>query len=199
MLEWINTVLSVLQVLTRIHLDNLRTNGRKSTAKINFITRTENGKGMDVFEYNVPYTFKLFKRGTKTDTNITGGFVLKEVDGDPTVFQIFNANDKDSTAVPKAPQPDVFIGVAFIGTNFSTDQFKLSNWGVQYFNAQTANLESQPLFAKDNKTPKLLTFDDLAKSKPFFATDDNGDAYVTRPRVDFSVGYQTFLKSIGAI
>ncbi len=80
------------------------------------------------------------------------------------------------------------------------NQFKLSNWGVQYFNAQTANLESQPLFAKDNKTPKLLTFDDLAKSKPFFATDDNGDAYVTRPRgEDFSVGYQTFLESIGAI
>lgn len=199
MLEWINTVLSVLQVLTRIHLDNLKTNGRKTTTKVNFITRAESGKNMDVFEYNVPYTYKLFKGGKKTDTKIKGGFVIKEVDGDPTVFQIFNANDKDSTAVPKAPQPDVFIGVAFIGATFSTDQFKPSNWGVQYFNSQTASLESQPLFAKDNKTPKLLTFDDLAKSKPFFVTDDNGDAYVTRPRVDFSAGYQTFLKKNGAI
>ena len=61
------------------------------------------------------------------------------------------------------------------------------------------SVQTQPLFEADNKTPKFLTFDDLVKAKPFFATDDVGDVYVTRPRVDFSATYQSFLKSSGAI
>jgi hypothetical protein len=198
MVSWINTVLGILQALTLIHLSNLKANGRKDATGVKFLTRTEHGVKFNVFEYSVPYTHKLFREGGKLET-ITAGFVIKELDGDPKVFQVFNANGSDSTVTPKAPQPDVFLRVAFIGASFSSDQFSPSQWGVQYFNAQPARFESQPLFEKDNKTPKLLTFEDLAKSNPFFVTDDTEDAYVTRPRVDFSAAYQTFLKNSGAI
>ena len=61
-----------------------------------------------------------------------------------------------------------------------------------------AAFEVHPLFER-NKTPKLITFENLAKSKPFFATDDIGDVFVTRPRVDFGAAYQAFLKNNGAI
>jgi hypothetical protein len=198
MLALINTVLGVLQSLTLIHLNNLKVNGRKNATNVKFLTRTENGLTVNVFEYSMPYTHKVYEENGTPET-ITTGFVIKELASDQTVFQVFNAISSDSIATPVVPQPGVFLRVAFIGTNFSNDQFTSSQWGVQYFNPQTVSLESQPLFEKDNKTPKLLTFDDLAKSKPFFATDDTGDAYVTRPRVDFSAAYQTFLKNNGAI
>ncbi len=203
MLEFSNIVLSILQAVTRIHLDNLKNNGRKTTTKVKFIERVEPQDNkptkMEVFEYNMPYTYTIFEQGRKTSNTITAGFVIKEVAGEPKVFQAFNVNGRDSTLVPTTPQPDVFLRVAFIGANFSTEQFTPSSWGGEYFNSQTANFEGLPLFEKDNKTPRLLTFEDLAKSKPFFVTDDTGDAYVTRPRVDFSSSYQAFLKSNGAI
>jgi hypothetical protein len=199
MLEWVNTVLSIVQAITPIHLNNLKANGRKSTAKMNFIQRKEGGVDINVFEYNMPYTYTVFEHGKKTPNPMTSGFVLKERAADPSVFQLFNANGKDSTIIPTTPAQDVFLIVGFIGTTFATEQFTASKWGVGYFNTQTATLETQPLFEKDNKTPKLLTFDDLAKAKPFYLTDDNGIAYVTRPRVDFSAAYQTFLKNNGAI
>jgi hypothetical protein len=197
MLEWINTVLGILQALTRIHIDNLKTNGRKTTAKVKFITRTENNVSMNVFEYNMPYMHKLFREGRKEET-ITAGFVIKERASDPNVFQVFNANGKDSTRAPVVPSPDVFLAVVFTGAGAS-QQFEVSKWAAPYFNVHTAKFEAQPLFENNNKTPKLLTFEDLAKSKPFIVTDDIGDAFVTRPRVDFSAPYQKFLKTIGAI
>jgi hypothetical protein len=197
MLAWINTVLGILQPLTRIHLDNLKTNGRTTTAEVKFLRRVEKTVSLNVFEYDMPYTHKLFREGGKKQT-ITAGFVIKEPASDPSVFKIFNANGKDSTLVPTTPAPDVILAVAFVGTS-SDDPFAISKWAALYFNAQTSRFESQPLFEKDNKTPKLLTFDDLAKSKPFFVTDDIGDAYITRPRVNFSPTYQTFLKNLGAI
>src|SRR5262249_2644478 len=56
MLAWNNTVLSILQALTRIHLDYLKTNGRKSTTNVTFTTRLEPRDStpqvdMNVFEY----------------------------------------------------------------------------------------------------------------------------------------------------
>lgn len=196
MVSMVNTVLSILQAITKLHLDNLKTNGRKSTTHVNFIQRVESGVNINVFEYNLPYTHKLFVAG-KSET-ITAGFVIKEPTNNPNVFQLFNANGKDSTKIPTTPDPKAFLGVNFIGTSTS-DQFIVSKWAVPFFNAQTATFENQPLFENDNKTPKLLTFDDLAKSKPFLVTDENGDAFVTRPRVDLDLIYQTFLKNSGAI
>jgi hypothetical protein len=199
MLDWINTVLGILQSLTKLHLDNLKANDRTSTPnKVNVLQRTDGGIALNIFEYNMPYTQKLYREGGKSQT-INTGFVIREQASDQTVFQVFNANGKDSTVVPTAPQPDVQLLVAFIGSNFSTEQFTPSKWGVKYLNPQSASIESQPLFENDNKTPKVLTFDDLAKSKPFFVTDDAADAFVTRPRIDFSAAYQTFLKNNGAI
>jgi len=197
MTSLVNVVLGILQPLTKLHLDNLKTNGRKSVTHVNFIQRKENGIDMNVFEYDLPYTHKLYAEKGKPET-ITAGFVIKEVTNDLSVFQIFNANGKDSTKAPKTPEPDVFLGVKFIGAG-PGEQFLPSKWAVPFFNPQTSTFEEQPLFEKDNKTPKLLTFDDLAKSKPFFVTDEISDAFVTRPRVNFDQIYQTFLKTNGAI
>jgi hypothetical protein len=202
MLEYVNTDVSRLQAVTKIHLNNLKTNNRNSTANVKVIERSESHNNtqitMNVFEYDVPYTYTQIKKGKRTAKTITGGFVIKEVKGASEEFQTFNLNDKDSTVLPKFPQPDVFFRVVFIGNNFSTEQFIPSSWAVLYINAQTAAFEVDSLFEK-NQTPKFLTFENLVKSKPFFATDDNGDAFVTRPRVDFSAAHQTFLKNNGAI
>jgi hypothetical protein len=197
MLKLVNTVLSILQALTKIHLLNLKTNGRNTTNTVTLKSKVEGTVNFNIFEYDVPYSYTLFREGKQN--TIASGFVIKEIASDPTEFQIYNANGRDSAVVPKTPASNVFLGAAYIGTSFSTGQFTLSKWGVRYFNAQTARFETQPLFAKDNKTPKRLTFEDLEKSKPFATTDDIGIAMVTRPRVNFNTAYQAFLKSNGAI
>lgn len=198
MLEWNNIVLATLQSLTRIHLDYLKTNGRKSTAKVKFITRKEDKIDVNVFEYSVPYTYSVVLNGKSKSVTKTKGFVIKErVSSPDSAFLVFNNDGTNSILDPQNP-PEVFLVVVFIGAN-SSEQFTLSRWAVPYYNAQTTSLETHPLFENDNKTTKMLTFDDLVKSKPFFLTDDTGDVYVTRPRVDFNAAYQTFLKNIGAI
>jgi hypothetical protein len=197
MLEWINTILSRFHVMTRIHLKNLKANGRKTTSEVTFIPPASGG-AFDFFEYDVPYDF--FDHRTKKSQHVSGGFVIRESANDPrNAFEIFNAESSDSTAVPSTPRPNVLYRIAFTGPSFPTGQFKVSNWGVEFYNEQSAKFGSQPLFEKDDKTPKLLTFDDLAKSKPFLVMDDAADAYVTRPRVSLDPTYQTFLKNNGAI
>jgi len=204
MLEWNNTVLSILKSLTRKHLEYLKANGRKSRANVNFTTRLEPADStpqinVNVFEYKVPYTYTAFFNGKKKSITKSKGFVIKEQVANPDqALQVFNNDGTDSIVDKSHPPPDVFLAAVFIGSGPS-EQFQFSKWAAPYFNPQTAQLETQPLFESDNNTPKLLTFDDLAKSKPFFATDDIGDVYVTRPRVDFSPTYQAFLKSNGAI
>jgi len=198
MLDWNNVVLSILGALTRIHLDYLKTNGRKSTAKVTFIVRPEPTETppvqINVFEYAVPYTYTALVNGKQQRITKTKGFVIKERASDPdSKFQVFNIDGTDSTT-----PSTVFLRVDFTGSG-PAERFMPSKWAAPFFNPQTGSLEAQPLFEKDNKTPKLLTFDDLVKSKPFSVTDDSGDAYVTRPRVSFDPAYQAFLKSNGAI
>jgi hypothetical protein len=199
MVELINIVLATLQAVTKIHLNNLKTNGRTTTANVTFIQRNEQGLAVNVFEYTVPYTYTVVAGGKKTSYTLTKGFVIKERSADPnSAFQLFNNDGTDSIVDATHPPPEAFVVAVFTGTG-AAEQFKLSKWATPFFNPQTARFDAQPLFAADDKTPTALTFDDLAKSKPFFLTDDVGDAYVTRPRVDFSAGYQTFLRNIGAI
>jgi hypothetical protein len=202
MLEFVNTDIGRVQAVIKLHLENLKANGRKTTTKVKFSEPTETLNGaptvMNVFEYNIPYSYTHFEKGKKTSKTVSAGFVIKEVKGRPEEIQAFNLNGKDASVAPTFPQPDVFFRVIFIGTNFASDQFKLSSWAIVYINPQAGSFDAHPLF-ETSKLPKLLTFDDLAKSKPIFATDELGDAFVTRPRVDFSPAYQTFLKSNGAI
>lgn len=205
MLSRINRVLSILQTLTPIHLNNLKTNGRKSgtsgTFKVTFETRKEPGPDtnpidLNVFTYDGKYTYSVMSGGKKRNFSAPG-FVIKELASNPdAAFQVFNPYGTDSTVDPNNPQP--FRKVEFIGSG-SAVQFTLSKWAVSWFNTQTTLFENLALFEKDNKTPVRLTFNDLVVVKPFFLTDDSGDVYVTRPRVDFSPTYQTFLTSIGAI
>jgi hypothetical protein len=199
MLEWINTILSRFQAITQMHLKNLQANGRKTVTNVNFIPQPS-GQSFDFFEYRVPYKFSNYRRGGKS-VDVTGGFVIKEDAQDPRdAFLIYNSESSDSNATPTTPQPKAVFRIAFTGPAFPTDQFKLSKWGVEYYNSRTMTFESVPLFKADNKTPNLLNFDDLIKSRPFFVTDDKADAFVSRPRVDLdNATYQTFLKNIGAI
>jgi hypothetical protein len=205
MVSWINKVLGTLQALTRIHLDYLKSNGRKTTADVTFIPRrNEQGIDVNVFEYRRPYKYTFLfwdkekTRFTRITKPMTKGFVIKERADDPdSAFWVFNNNGTDSIVDATHPPPEAFLEVVFVGAG-PAEQFTLSKWATRYFNAQTNTLETLPLFARDNKTPTSLTFKDLAKSKPFFVTDDVGDAYVTRPRVDFDPAYQTFLKNNGA-
>jgi hypothetical protein len=207
MLLYVNKVLSLIQALSRIHLDNLKTNGRKSatvgTFKVTFITRKEPGPDqksvdMNVFEYNGKYTYSVMFRGKKL-SYAAPGFVIKELASTPDIaFRIFNSDGTDSVVDATHPPPKELLRVDFIGSG-PAEQFILSKWAASWFNVQTTRFETLPLFEKDNKTPTRLDFDDLVFSKPFFAADDNGEVYVTRPRVDFSPAYQTFLKNIGAI
>jgi hypothetical protein len=203
MLEWNNTVLAILQSLTQIHLGNLKKNGRPSADttvstggfKFKFIKRNESGRGMNVFEYSMPYKYSVILRGKSKTFNTTTGFVIKEVASDPDkAFQVWQHDGTDSITVPPIELRVIFTGAG------AAEQFMLSKWAMApFFNSQTVHFDTQPLFKSDNKTPNPLTFDDIVKSKPMFVTDDNGDAFVTRPRVDFRATYQTFLKTNGAI
>ncbi|HEY5741427.1 MAG TPA: hypothetical protein VIS99_02705 [Terrimicrobiaceae bacterium] len=204
MLEDNNIVLATMQALTKIHLNYLKDTGRRTTAKVTFIERLEPTTGtstakMNVFEYRVPYTYSVVIGGQKKTNTKTNGFVIKEQAAAPnSAFEIFNNDGTDSIVDATHPRPDAFLGVVFIGSA-PAEAFTLSKWATPYFNAATVKLEALPLFAKDNKTPTVLTFEDLVKAKPFMATDDVGDVYVTRPRVDFSATYQKFLQDNGAI
>jgi hypothetical protein len=196
MLQWINTVLSRFQAIAKIHINNLKANGRKTAGDVTFIPAAS-GAAFEFLEYNVPYNYYDYRQSKSLP--VAAGFVIQEASADPrNEFFIFNAESDDSTVAPSIPKPNVQFRITFTGASFATGQFKLSNWGVTYLNPQSAKLETQPLFASDDKTPKLLTFDDLAKSKPFFALDENADAFVTRPWVSFDSTYQTFLKNNGA-
>jgi hypothetical protein len=196
MLEWINTVLSRFQAIAKIHLNNLKAKGRTTTSDVTFVPPAT-GASFEFLEYDVPYTYFDHRQGK--NVNVTTGFVIQEAAADPrNVFLIYNAEKSDSKLTPSIPQANVQFRITFTGASFPTGQFKLSNWAVGYYNRQSAKLETQPLFASDDKTPKLLSFDDLAKSKPFFALDENADAFVTRPWVSFDPAYQTFLKNNGA-
>ena len=195
MLSWINKILSILQAVTKIHLANLKANGRVPTGSVDFNTVQENGIDTNVFEYEMPFSY----RDEDGNAVKSPGFVIKELHADASAFWLYNAKDSDKGAVPTLPANGARVVVAFIGDTWATQQFTPSKWAVRCFNAQTAKLETLPLFEKDDRTPKLLTFDSLAKSKPFFVTDATADVFVTRPRVDFSSSYQTFLKTNGAI
>lgn len=205
MLDYINIVLATMQALTKIHLNYLKDNGRATTAKVTFIERVEPTTGtstakMNVFEYRVPYTYSVVTNGRKKTNTKTKGFVIKEQAATPdSAFEIFNNDGTDSIVDATHPRPDAFLGVVFIGSA-PAERFTLSKWATPYFNAATVKQEALPLFAKDNKTPTVLTFEDLVKAKPFMTTDDVGDVYVTRPRVDFSnAAYKKFLQDKGAI
>jgi hypothetical protein len=200
--EWINQVLAILRSLAKIHLSNLEKNKRPPATttvnaagfKFKFIKRNENGRVMNVFEYDMPYKYSVILKGTLKTFNMTKGFVIKEqASNADNEFQVFSHVDTDSVNSKGKPLTAVFIGAG------AAEQFKLSKWAVPFFNERTVRFDVQPLFKSDNKTPNPLTFNDIVKSKPFFTTDNDGDAYVIRPRVNFSPTYQTFLKSSGAI
>ncbi len=62
-----------------------------------------------------------------------------------------------------------------------------------------AQLRPGAPFITDGGLETTLVFDDLVKAKPLFVTNESSEAFVTRPRVNFDPGYQTFLSSNGAI
>jgi hypothetical protein len=144
LLEWNNTVLGILQALTRIHLDYLKTNGRKTTAKVKFITREELRIDVNVFEYSLPYTYSVPINGKMKSFTKTKGFVIKEQASAPnSAFQVFNNEGTDSIVDATHPPPEVFLLVVFTGAG-PAEQFTLSKWAVPFFNAQTASLEIHP-------------------------------------------------------
>lgn len=209
MIGYVNKILGVLQALTRIHLANLKANGRATanvvtpngTFAVKFIARKEPDPGgnmidTNVFEYTGIYTFSYLSQG-KMISDKYPAFVIKELASNPGAgFRVFSYLDTNS-AVDPTHAPKAIINVTFNGSG-PADQFTLSKWVVTWFNTQTTRFEWLPLFETDNKTPVWLSFDDLLITKPFFVTGQTGDVYVTRPRVDFSAAYQTFLKSNGA-
>jgi hypothetical protein len=207
MLEHVNNILRILQTVTPIHLGNLKTNGRKNATfrkfKVAFTTRKEQVDSdtspidVNVFEYTGEYTYSAISDEGKKTIITKPGFVIKErTDNPDTQFWLFNYHSTDSTV--DASHRQLFRRVVLVGSG-PAEQFKVSKWAAFWFNAQTTRIEFLPLFDVDNKTPILLTFDELVRSKPFFATDDQGDVYVTRPRVDFSATYTKFLQDSGAI
>jgi hypothetical protein len=163
--------------------------------KFKFIKRNEGGIDVNVFEYSMPYAYSVSKDGKPQTFKSPDGFVIKEQANKPdSAFQVWKNDGTDSIT-----KPPIDLRVVFTGAG-PAEQFMLSKWAVApVFNPQTVHFDTQPLFKQDNKTPNLLTFDDIVRSKPFSVTDDKGDAYVTRPRVDFDPTYQAFLKNNGAI
>lgn len=201
MLDRINVTLSRLQALTKIHLANLKANGRKTTSNVIFVPPTGAGgkPGLNFFVYDKRYQYQNFDNGKGKDVTVTKGFILKEADTNPQAFAVVNSEGTDLSAPATAAESgDAFSGT-FIGTKFSDEQFLASKWGVFFFNPQTITVTAQPFFEKDNKTGKLLKFEDVASSRPFFTLDDNADGYITRPRVNFDAAYLKFLKDNGAI
>jgi hypothetical protein len=198
MLAWINTVLSRLQAVTVIHLANLKANGRKSATGVTFTPVTSSVPPMNFFGYKAPYKYMEFDTGAKAPTKVTAGFVIRENAATNMAFNLHNSEGSDPTATPTATESGENYAVFFLGTNFATEQFMPSKWGVRFFNTQTTQFDSMPLFAADNKTPRLLQFNDIAKSKPFLIMDEASDAFITRPRISLDSAYQTYLKSNGA-
>ena len=128
--------------------------------------------------------------------------------------QVLNLENAPPIVVGDLPNPGSTRTIAFYahydGQPVDASRWKSDPWkpvmrdssgrDVDWQSATTIDPEWR-LYARsagDDKTPKQLSFDDLAKSKPFFAMDDNADAFVTRPRVSFDPAYQTFLKNNGA-
>jgi len=205
MLVYVNKVLSILQAITPTHRNYLKTNGRASGTLGSFqVTFAQRKVGTDpatavdvnVFQYNGKYTYTFISDGKKISHDSPGFVIMELTSNQDTEFRIINSSGTDSTFDPKNPPP--VLRVAFNGSG-SPASSNLSDWAAPWFNPQTCRLEFLPLFDTDNKTPTSLTFDNLLITKPFYATDDQGDVYVTRPRVDFSATYQTFLKNNGAI
>lgn len=215
MLFWINRVIAMVQAVTRIHLRYLKAvknpaaNAefdlpaghalvRQTTSKVKFIQRMDNinnvPTAVNLLEYKIPYPFKHLRKGKTVTIKNSKGFAIREkVASQDVAFQVFNNEAPDSST-----QPNTTVVAAYIGPP-GGDTTKPSNWAIPFFSAATVEFARQPLFKPDDKTPIILTFDDLIKAKPLMVTDDKNDALVIRPRVDFSSTYQAFLTGNGAI
>jgi hypothetical protein len=196
LLSWINTVLGVIQEMTRIHLKHIKDHGTSSAAGVSVSTKLVNGVNHHVFEYDKPYTYKDWQ--FQIDTTAVNGFVILQEGVVESEFIIHNFFDKSFADPRKARQLVSFLPSSLTAAT----RFKVENWGLRFLNKNKSQTEDLPLFklASNNKqVPNFLTFADLKKTSPFLRLDENKDAFVTRPRVDFDATYQKFLKDNGAI
>ena len=113
MLEYVNTDLSRVQAVTKLHLANLKANQRKTTAKVNFSEPTETHGNtqiiLNVFEYDMPFTYTRFDEGKRESKQATGGFVIKELKGAPQEFQYLQFEWQRCQCRAELPRPGCFL------------------------------------------------------------------------------------------
>ena len=212
LLDHVNNVIGLLTVIAPIHLKNFQANGITSSSTVNVVTSGD----FNFFEYDLDITTNLTSTLLGSTNRITWpikGFVVKQRVLEETIFEIINVGTKDSTKVidqtlglplPTIPTSRIFSldEIFYQGTpaDFASTKQNLSQWGLFYLNMHEMRALKFPLFEKDNKTPRRISFQDLKNDKTFFYCFDNSKTImVTRPKVDFSSAYQTFLKSCGAL
>ncbi|MCE8428171.1 MAG: hypothetical protein J5U19_07290 [Candidatus Methanoperedens sp.] len=192
MLNHVNTVLSILQSTTQIHLKNIKEHGtnnsRSAELSVTVKQGNENNKTYLYFEYETKWRYYDEVEGgtliTKND------FVIRQEINNDRQFNLYNMHTKDSKILSE-DQAEIF----FIGSTFNNiTQYEAVNWGVKFFDDIVGKYGIQPLF-EDGEIRKSLTTDDL---NPLTKFDETGDVFVTRPKVNFDANYQTYLKSIGA-
>jgi len=185
MLDKVNTDLGILQDVAKKHIENKQSG--KYSANVNIVTRTEGGISFRFYEYDVPIELN--------GIGLSAGFVIKEDITRNDIFRVTNLGTKDSTAVTDF----VGIDILFMGTTFNnTTAYKVSNWGIRYYNTQMARFDSVRLYQPDDVIPSSISFDDLKKTGPFISMKRDADVFVTRPRVDFSATYHDYLTNYGA-
>ena len=193
MLDMVNADLGMLQDVAKKHIQNKQMG--KYTANVNIVTKTVGGTSFKYYEYDVAIMYTVLVEGEFTAVVRPNGFVIIEDTTRNDLFRVANLDTKDSTAATDFDGIDIF----FMGTTFNnTTAYKLSNWGIRYYNTQMGKFESLRLYEPNDLIPASISFDDLKNAGPFISMKQDADVFVTRPRVDFSTTYQDFLVNNGA-
>jgi hypothetical protein len=162
------------------------------------------GVNIKFYEYDVPVEYIKF---STLQSNVvtfdedpnkviwSDWFVIAEDTTRNDIFSVTNVDTKDSSAAVQRGGIDIF----FMGAVFNTTAgYKLSNWGIRFYNMGTAKYETLSLFYEDDLIARSITFEELKNAGPFISLRRDADVFVTRPRVDFGTTYQDFLVASGA-
>ncbi|NER10044.1 hypothetical protein SAMN06265375_101424 [Muriicola jejuensis] len=197
MIAHMNLVADIVQEMVKIHLANLKLNQLNSSSNVTVKSKTINSVAYKLLEYDMAFTFYDPIEGAfKTSTT---GFVFAQEKIDSKEFFLFNYMSKDSSDDQnRFIEPFFFDGAV----NNSTTRYKPENYCFKFYDTVTGKIKKWHLFSSsDGGLPinETFKFEDIQAISPFHRLDSNSDAYIIRPRVNFSNAYQNYLKIAGAI
>ncbi len=197
MIARMNLVADIVQEIVKIHLANLKLNQLNSSTNVTVKSKTIGSVAYKVLEYDKSFTFyDPTENAFKTSTT---GFVIAQEKIDSGEFFLYNYASKDSSDDKnRFIEPFFFDGTV----NNSTTRYKPENYCFKFYDTLTGKIKKWHLFETSSgglPINKTFKFEDVRAISPFHRLDTNTDAFIIRPRVDFSNAYLNHLNTAGAI